>query len=229
MVYFIEGEPFKNNEEFNKNELFSLYQIGKSIKFFGRFMDDRVQEILNARDTKEDLTKIFGSDMSDDILYANEYMVDSYSMLLINLFRDQKVERNKIILNTLKENLSTDDYIKCLTDKNRKNNGNTPILCAARSCNFELFISVFNELEQTLPKERLLDILENDKDKDGNNLLMRVAMMQPNFDKSKKGKEEIVNFLAKTLKHHDLLSQTVLVANKEGKTALGLEADAGRV
>ena len=220
---------FKNNEEFNKNELFSLYQIGKSIKFFGRFMDDRVQEILNARDTKEDLTKIFGSDMSDDILYANEYMVDSYSMLLINLFRDQKVERNKIILNTLKENLSTDDYIKCLTDKNRKNNGNTPILCAARSCNFELFISVFNELEQTLPKERLLDILENDKDKDGNNLLMRVAMMQPNFDKSKKGKEEIVNFLAKTLKHHDLLSQTVLVANKEGKTALGLEADAGRV
>jgi hypothetical protein len=166
---------FKNNEELNKDDLFFLYQIGKPIKKFGLYEDKRIGEILAKRNPEEDLAKLFGDEMHAEILQCHKHRVTDYSMLSISIFRNE-TKLAKLIFKKLKENLSPNSLMECLTDKNR-NYGYTPLLCAASRCNYELYELISKELKVNLSNQIFLDLLNNSKDDDGNNVLMLVTMV----------------------------------------------------
>lgn len=61
-----------NKEDLNKNDLKFLYEIEHKINFIGYKNDDRINEIINTRDIKKDLSKIFDCDIEQISLTREE-------------------------------------------------------------------------------------------------------------------------------------------------------------
>lgn len=61
-----------NKEDLNKNDLRFLYEIEHKINFIGYKNDDRINEIINTRDIKKDLSKIFDCDIEQISLTREE-------------------------------------------------------------------------------------------------------------------------------------------------------------
>mgnify|MGYP004513558271 CR=1 FL=1 len=61
-----------NKEDLNKNDLKFLYELEHKINFIGYKNDDRINEIINTRDIKKDLSKIFDCDIEQISLTREE-------------------------------------------------------------------------------------------------------------------------------------------------------------
>lgn len=67
-IYF----KWANKEDLNKNDLRFLYEIEHKINFVGYKDDDRINEIINTRDIKKDLSIIFDCDIEQISLTRKE-------------------------------------------------------------------------------------------------------------------------------------------------------------